>query len=90
LKICKDFVLNFGDKKNWLLRHDNAPSHTFLFNREFVTKNNMTVVPHPPHFSVFPQLKIKLMEVKIKLMEAKSQAVLNSLTEHDFQDAFRN
>jgi hypothetical protein len=25
-----------------------------------------------------------------EVMEAESQAVLNSLTEHDFQDAFKN
>jgi hypothetical protein len=27
VKLCKDFVLNFGGK-NWLLHHDNTPSHT--------------------------------------------------------------
>jgi hypothetical protein len=26
VKMCKDFALNIGDK-NWLLHHDNAPSH---------------------------------------------------------------
>jgi hypothetical protein len=29
VKMCKDFSANFGNKKtNWLLHHDNAPSHT--------------------------------------------------------------
>jgi hypothetical protein len=55
------------------------------------TKNNMSVVPNPPYFSLFPRLKVKLKGRhfdKIELIEAESQAVLNTLTEHDFQDAF--
>jgi hypothetical protein len=38
-------------------------------------------------------LKIKLKGRHFdttEVMEAESQAVLNSLTEHDFQDAFKN
>jgi hypothetical protein len=47
----------------------------------------MTAVPHPPHFSLFPQLKIKMKDRHfdtIEEVEAESQAVLNSLTEHNF------
>jgi histone-lysine N-methyltransferase SETMAR len=80
---------------NWLLHHNNTLSHT-----SFLTKNNMTVVLHPPYssdlvpcdFSLFPQLKIKLKGRHfdtIERIEAESQAVLNTLTEHDFQDAFK-
>jgi hypothetical protein len=82
------------------LDHDNAPSYTSFFTREFLTKNNMTVIPHPPYspdlapcnFSLFPQLKIKLKGYHfntIEVIEAESQAVLNTLTEHDFQDEFK-
>jgi hypothetical protein len=62
-----------------------------LFHLEFFTKNNMTVVPHPPYSSLFPRLKIKMKDRHfdtIEVIEAESQAVLNTLTEHDFQDAF--
>jgi hypothetical protein len=34
-------------QKSWLLHHNNTPSYTSFFTREFLTKNNMTVVPHP-------------------------------------------
>jgi hypothetical protein len=34
---------------NWLLHHDNAPTHTSLKTTEFVTNNNMVIVPHPPY-----------------------------------------
>jgi hypothetical protein len=52
----------------------------------------MTVVLHQSYFSLFPRLKIKL-KVRhfdtIELIDAESQAVLNTLTEHGFQDAFK-
>jgi hypothetical protein len=70
-------------QKNWLLHHYNAPAHTFLFIREFFTKNKMTAIPHPPYFSLFPRLKIKLKGRHfdtIELMEAELQVVLNTLT----------
>jgi len=34
---------------NWLLHHDNAPAHNMLVVREFLTKNNVTIVPHPAY-----------------------------------------
>jgi hypothetical protein len=68
-----------------------AVSH-FFFHQRFFTKNNITVVPDPPYFSLFPRLKIKLKDRHfdtIEVIEAESQAVLNTFTEHDFQDAFK-
>jgi hypothetical protein len=80
-------------RQNWLLHHDNAPSQTSFFTREFFfTKNNMAVVPHLPYFSLFPRLKLKLKGRHfgtIDVIEAESQAVLNTLTEHGFQDALK-
>jgi transposase len=57
-----------GTDHNWLLHHDNVPSHTSLKTTEFVTNNNMVIVPHPPYlpdlasydFALFPKLKMKL------------------------------
>jgi hypothetical protein len=40
---------------------------------------------------VFPRLKIELKDRHLdttEVIEAESQTVLNTLTEHDFQDAF--
>jgi hypothetical protein len=79
-------------QKNWLLHHDNAPSHISFFTRQFFTKSNVAVIPHPSYFSLFPRLKIQLKDRhfdRIDVMEAESQAVLKSLTEHDFQDSFK-
>jgi len=52
---------------DWLLHHDNAPAHISLVVREFLTKNDMTTVPHPVYspdlapcdFYVFP-MKLRL------------------------------
>jgi hypothetical protein len=53
----------------------------------------MIVVLQPACFSLFPRLKIKLKGSqfnKTEVNEEESQAVLNTLTEQDFQDAFKN
>jgi hypothetical protein len=79
-------------QKNWLLYHNNAPSHTSFFTREVQTKNNMTVVPHPPCISLFSRLKSELKGRHfdtVEVNEAELQALLNTLTEHDFEDAFK-
>jgi hypothetical protein len=53
----------------------------------------MALISHPPYFSLSPQLEIRLRGRHFdttEVMEAEFQAVLNSLTGHDFQDAFKN
>jgi hypothetical protein len=48
--------------------------------------------PYPLYFSLFPQLKIKLRHRHfdtVDVFEAESQVVLNTLTEHSFQNAFK-
>jgi hypothetical protein len=74
------------------LHHDNAPSHISFFNREFLTKKQYDS-RHPTNllFSV-SRLKIKLKGCHfdtIQEIEAESQAALNVLTEHDFQNVFK-
>jgi hypothetical protein len=73
------------------LYRDNAPSHTSIFTKEFFTKNNMTLVTTHPTFP-FPRLKIREKGLRldtIEVIQAESQAVLNTLTEHNFHDAFK-
>jgi hypothetical protein len=33
---------------NWFLHHDNAPAHTSLVVRQFLSSKNITVIPQPP------------------------------------------
>ncbi|KAL4092021.1 hypothetical protein QTP88_026604 [Uroleucon formosanum] len=54
--------------KSWFLHHDNAPAHSALSVREFLTSKNIPVVPHPPYspdlascdFFLLPRLKSTL------------------------------
>jgi hypothetical protein len=84
--MCEDSAPELWQQKYWLLHHGNALSQTCFLTREFfLTKNNMTVFSHPPNA---PDLKIKLKGRHFdtnETMEVESQAVLNNLTEHDFQ-----
>jgi hypothetical protein len=51
-----------------LLNYEKAPALTSLETREFVTNNNMVIVPHPPYspdlapgdFALLPKLKMIL------------------------------
>jgi hypothetical protein len=77
-------------KKLAVASRQRTVSH-FLSAREFLIKSNMTVVSKPSYFSLFLRLKIKLKGRHFDttdVIDAESQAVLNSLTEHDFQNAF--
>jgi hypothetical protein len=60
----------------------------------------MIVISHPPYLPylascdcpLFPRLKIKLKGRHfdtVEVIEAESLVVLNTLTEHNFQDAFK-
>jgi hypothetical protein len=59
---------------------------------ELFTKSIMTVVRHPPYSPGFSPYDcfVSCHFYAIEVIEAESQAVLNILTEHDFQDAFTN
>jgi len=65
---CEAQTPEMWENGDWLLHHDNAPTHTSLVVRKFLTKNKVTTVPHPayspdvaPHnFYVFPTMKLQL------------------------------
>jgi hypothetical protein len=80
---------------NWLLHHDNVPAHTSLKTTEFVTDNNVVIVPHPPYllnlapcdFALFPKLKMKLKGQcfeTVSDIQRELHRVLNSIKENDF------
>jgi transposase len=84
---------------NWLLHHNNKPNHTSLKTTEFVTNNNMAIIPYPPYssdlvpcdFALFPKLKMKLKGRRFETacdIQRESQAVPDSIKENDFHGAF--
>jgi len=34
---------------SWFLFHDNAPAHRSILVKDFVAKNNVTTLEHPPY-----------------------------------------
>ncbi|PNF15130.1 hypothetical protein B7P43_G15579 [Cryptotermes secundus] len=68
---------------DWFFHHDNASAHTALSVRQFLTKNGMIPVPHPPYspdlapcnFFLFPRMK--------RDMEA-----LSSISKDEFRQCF--
>jgi len=90
--VCKN-----GD---WLLHHDNASAHTLFVVREFLTKNNMTTVPHPAYspdlapcdFYMFPKMKLWLKGrrfVSIEEIQAELQQVPDTLMPANFNECFQ-
>jgi 23S rRNA maturation mini-RNase III len=72
------------------LHHNDATSYSSFFTREFFTKKYVTVVPHPTF--LFHRLRTKLKTRNfdaIEVIEAESQAMMYTLSEQDFQDAFK-
>ena len=67
---------------------------------QFLEKNKIAVIPHPPYspdlapcdFFLFRKMKLKLKGRRFDIIEeilAKTQKVLDTLTEKDFQGAFQ-
>jgi transposase len=91
--------LELWHNHNWHLHHNNTPAHLSLKTTEFVTNNNMVIVPHPPYlpdlapcdFVLFPHLKMKLMGRRFETVsdiQRESQVVLDSIKENYFHGAF--
>jgi hypothetical protein len=79
-------------QKNWLLHHDNAPSHIFFLPGKFSLKRTRLSSPTHNIFCLFPRLKTKLKGRHfdtIEVIVTEPQA-MNTFTEHDFQDVFKN
>jgi hypothetical protein len=69
----------FWREQTWLLQHDKAPSQTFVITQQFLAKNKMAVIPHPPHspdlapcdFFLFPKMNFKLKGHRFDTTEEK-------------------
>ena len=84
----------------WILHHDNAPAHDALRFREFLAKNSITKMDHPPYspdlapcdFWLFPKLKNSLKGQRfadLSEIQRDVKTLLRGIPENDFQDCFR-
>jgi hypothetical protein len=90
--MCEDFAQNFGDKRTGCCIMTTHRLTLPFLKGNFLLKNNMTVAPNLPNFYLCPQLEIKFEGCHFdtnEVTETESQGVLNTLTERDFQDAFK-
>jgi histone-lysine N-methyltransferase SETMAR len=64
-------------KNDFALHHDNAPIHTAVAVQQFLAKNNISIVPHPPYspdlapndFWLLPTLKMGLQGRRFTTVE---------------------
>ena len=75
----------------WILLHqDNAPSHTAFITREFLAKNNITIIDHPPYspdlapcdFYLFPKVKNIMRDEHFVAVDPIKRETTKLLKEH--------
>jgi hypothetical protein len=84
MKMCEDFTLKFGNKRTGCCIKTTG---NFLPKTWLLSPTHPTHLTWPPATFLFPWLKIKLKGRHFDTTEA-IKARLNTLTEHNFQDAF--
>ena len=106
-EIAEDLNISYDSIQNILttdlnmrrvsVKFDNAPCHTSLLVRQFLSNKNITVCPHPPYSPDlapcdFPKVKMTMKGKgfeSIQDTEAATTAQLKALTKEDFQNCFR-
>jgi len=81
----------------WLLHHDNAPAHNAMGIREFLAKNNITVLEQPPFspdlapydFFLFPKFKEVIKATRFQDSEAIKTAVTRELRRNPSRSAWK-
>jgi len=69
-------------EQTWLLHHDKAPSHTAVLTHQFLAKNKIALIPHPPYspdlgpcdFFLFPKMKLKLKGRRIDTRRSRPKS----------------
>lgn len=96
---CLPKVFQDASKKNLLLLHDNASSHTAKLTTEFLQANHIKTIPHPPYspdlamcdFWLFSGLKRSLRGRSFHSEEELDAAVFHffdSIPENGWREAF--
>ena len=74
-------------QKNWLLLHDNAPSHRSLLVKQYLAKHGVTTLEHPPYspdlapcdFYLFPRIKKAIKGHHFKSADEVKSAAISAL-----------
>jgi len=84
---------------NWILHHDDAPAHRAVTTNEFLAKQNLSSLSHPPYspdlalcdFFLFLQLKKTMKGCRFDYTEniqANTTRQLRAITKSDYQKCF--
>jgi len=84
---------------SWIFHHDNAPAHTALSVREFLTTKQITVLEHPAYspdlapsdFFLFPKIKEILKGRHFDYIDdirSNKMAALKAIPQNQFQNCF--
>jgi len=87
--------------QSWVFHHDNAPAHSSFLVRNFLAKNENTVVPQTPYspdlapadFLLFPKLKSTLKGRRFDAFDEihkNSKKELFAIPKEVFQKAFQS
>ena len=87
--------------QSWVLHHDNSPAHSSFLVRNFLAKNETTVVPQssyspdlaPADFFLFPKLKSTLKGRRfdtVDVIQKNSTNELFAIPKEAFQKAFQS
>ena len=85
---------------NWILHHDNAPSHRAVTTNKFMAKHNIPSLPHPPYspdlapcdFFLFLQLKKTMKGLwfdYVEEIQANATWQLRAIKKSEYQRCFR-
>ena len=86
---------------SWILHHDNAPSHSAIIIREFLTKNETNIIQQPSNssdmapcdFFLFDRVKKSLRGTRFnsrKEVMEKSKTALMTIPTIEFQKCFES
>ena len=85
---------------SWFMFHDNASGHRSVLVRDFLAKNNVITLEHPPNspdltvadIYLFPRLKLALKGGCLDAFDFNKNAILElkRLSQNYFQECFQN
>jgi len=86
--------------RRWILHHDDAPAHSALIVREFLVRNSITMLEHPPYspdlapcdFFLFPKCKLVLWGRHLRdetTIKSETTLLLKGSREEEFQRCFQ-
>lgn len=101
LSVLKRLREDLWDNKSWFLHHDNAPAHTSRLVRDYLTKNNVNIVPQAPYspdmapcdFFLFPKLKLPLRGKhfqSIEVIKENSKKELKAIPKAAYQKCYED